>query len=160
MRAMDLISAIGVVLTLIGLAFSIYEARRARIASIDAKEAAELAREASLRSAAVIDLSHLIKALSELKTLHRACALEVLPGRYEALRLSVISLRQVSFFSNNDAQKALQSLISRLTGVERLIDQGISVEKFMDGVPRLNSQITKSIEQLQVYLVDSVRTEK
>src|SRR5690606_34036756 len=115
------ISIISALLTLVGLAIAIAEARRARIASVSAKQAAEAAREACVRSTVVLDLGSAIKALSELKSLHRSAVLDVLPARYEALRHSVTTLRQMTLLADPSIQKTMQSLIPRLSGVERLI---------------------------------------
>lgn len=153
MKTMDIVSLVSGALTLIGVLLALVEARRARVASVSAEAAAKAARDASLRSAAVIDLSATIKALSEIKSLHRAAALEVLPARYEALRNSLTSMRQLSIFSEEDTQRSVQGLITRLAGVERILDQGISVEEFRLQVPRINSQITKAMDEMQAVMV-------
>ncbi|WP_202843110.1 hypothetical protein [Luteimonas saliphila] len=159
MSLMDAISIASAVLTLIGVVIAIVEARRARIASVGAKQAAEAAREASLRSAAVLDLNSTIKALSEIKSLHRAGVLDVLPARYEALRHSVTSLRQMKLLAEPHIQKSMQSLVSRLAGIERLIDQGVSVDIFLAQVPKLNSQITRSMDDMHAVLVNIAHSE-
>ncbi|NYZ61801.1 hypothetical protein [Luteimonas deserti] len=150
---MEIVSLVSATLTLAGLVLAIVEARRARVASISAENAAKAARDASLRSAAVLDLSATIKALSEIKSLHRAAALEVLPARYEALRHSLTAMRQVRLFSETDVQKSMQSLITRLAGIERIIDQGVTVEDFKSQVPRINAQITRAMDDMQAVMV-------
>lgn len=153
MTKMDVISVVSAILTLFGVLLAILEARRARKASVSAEAAARAARDASLRSAAVIDLSSTIKALGEIKSLHRAAALEVLPARYEALRHAIAALRQSRAFESPKIQKSMQSLVSKLAGVEKILDQGITLEDFKSQVPRLNAQITKSMDEMQALMV-------
>lgn len=159
MKWMDVISVVSALLTLVGLLVAIWEARRARVASISAKQAAEAARDASIRSAVVLDLGSAIKALSEIKSLHRSAVLDVLPARYEALRHSVTALRQMKVLSEPRIQKSMQSLVTRLSGVERLIDQGVTVEEFLRQVPKLNSQITRSMDEMQALMVSIAHEE-
>lgn len=153
LTTMDVISLVSAVLTLAGLLLAIYEARRARKASLNAQEAAQAARDASLRSAAVIDLSSTIKALGEIKSLHRAAAIDVLPPRYEALRHSIAALRQRKAFDDPKIQKTMQSLVSKLAGVEKILDQGVTLDEFKIQVPRLNALITKSMDEMQALMV-------
>lgn len=149
MNFSDILSLVSLCITVVGLAITIRESVRARRASVSAMEAAQQARQACLRGSAINELTSVIGELSELKVLHRSAIIEILPGRYDSLRQQIAVLRKVEFLREAHHQKSLQGLATKMAGIERLLDAGMTNHEFLTHVPRFNALITRSVEVLQ-----------
>jgi hypothetical protein len=154
MNFSDGLSSVGLLLTVVGMAITIREAVRARRAAVSARDAAEQARQACLRASAITDLAGVIGELGELKVLHRSAPIEILPRRYDSLRQQIVILRKAEFLKQDRYQNSLQSLATKMAGIEKLLDAGMTGQDFLGHMPRFNALITRSVDILQEVMAE------
>lgn len=147
-------SVIGLVVTMIGFAVTIYNVIRSkRAAEQTKKEVGRVRRELSRRDA-IADIATVIITMEEVKRLHRQQAWAILPDRYSSLRRQLISIK-ASLASLTDPQKAaLQGAIQQLASHEALLDRTPLVELNERSVARLNRSISVQIDGLEEVLAE------
>lgn len=141
-----LISIIGFVATLINVWWSRSAAERAEIA---ANEARRMIRTFET----IADFSATITLMEEIKRLHRANQLEMLPDRYAALRKALIGIRRLSPDLDDRQDRILQSAITTLSTTEDTIEKSIADGSAPNFV-RLNRILSRDIDDLHAVLIE------
>lgn len=101
----------------------------------------------------VADFSATIALMDEIKRLHRAGQLDMLPDRYAALRKALIGIRKLSPSLDDEQDKVLQGAITTLSTTENAIEKAIASRSSPDFV-RLNRLFSREIDDLHAVLVD------
>ncbi len=145
-RAGDIASVLGLMITMVGFAATLYQVTRSR-------QAAEEARDHVLELNAVHGLSAAIRAFEDIRRLHRSEAWGALPDRYTSLRLELVAIRQRTPGLSAEHQKSIQGVVQQLSTMER------QVERILEGtsepeIARLNSVVTRQIDRLGNLLVE------
>lgn len=145
----DLASVLALVITIVGFSITIVQVRRSLRAS-------EEARDHVLQMNAIHELDATIKALEDIRRLHRMNAWEAMPDRYTSVRRDLIAIRIRTPTLSHEHQADLQSALQQLSTTER------QVERLMAGagvisVDRLNDIISKQIDRLTRLLVELQR---
>jgi hypothetical protein len=91
--------------------------------------------------------------MEEIKRLHRAGQLEMLPDRYAALRKALIGIRRLSPSLDDDQDKVLQGAITTLSTTEHVIERAIATGPAPDFV-KLNRLFSREIDGLHAVLID------
>ena len=128
----DLVSVLGVLVSLGGLAWAILEARKAKFAAVDAAEAADRGaaetRERIARSFGVADLASAIALIQRLKLLHREERWEAALEQYQTLRAMISDI--LSRYPEWDGRTRTELAESRdqLTIMERHVEGALRKE--------------------------------
>jgi hypothetical protein len=145
----DYATLVGLAVTFIGWAWSIFAATGARTA---AREAAGAIR----KNQKLVDLSSAIGIGEEIKRLHRTLQWAVLPDRYSTCRTLLIQLKRSSAATLTETQQTrLQSAIGFLSETESYVEKQL----LQGGVPnnqvaKLNFRISRHIDELNEFLVE------
>src|SRR3954465_4550308 len=91
----DLASIAGVVISVIGFVATLVNVARSRSAAVRAEQAANAARRMIRSYEGVAELSATVTLMDEIKRLHRAQQLGMLPDRYATLRKALIGIRRL-----------------------------------------------------------------
>jgi hypothetical protein len=107
----------------------------------------------------IVDLSSILAALHDLKTLHRVSAWSVLPERYGRLRSSLVALRASRPQLDENQKTVLQSAIQHLADLEVNVDRLLLTSKTPTNVHRINAVISGEIDALTELLTKLQREE-
>jgi hypothetical protein len=147
-------SVIGLVVTMIGFAITIYNVLRSKRAAEQTKKEVDRVRHELSRRDAIADMTTVIITMEEVKRLHRQQAWAILPERYSSLRRQLISIK-ASLVNLTDPQKAaLQGAIQQLASHEALLDRTPQAELNERNVAKLNRSISVQIDGLEEVLAE------
>lgn len=149
----DFASIVGLIVALIGFAITIINVIKSRQASDAASESVARVREDLKRMETVSDFSAALASMEDIKRLHRDNAWQLLPERYSNLRKLLISIRQDRHNLSDDDKAKIQSAITKLSTMENNVDKHLHVDEYKIDIPKINSIITRQIDQLNVVLV-------
>ena len=141
-------SVVGLGLTTVGFAFTIWKVLAAKSAAVLAHQAATDAQEAISKYDTVAACSSALAMLDEIKRHHRNAAWAVLPDRYSALRRILIEIRNVFPNLDADRQKSLQGVISHLSGMETEVEKHLTRGAEAPDAAKFNRIISKDADEL------------
>lgn len=150
----DLLSAVALLLTIVGFIITIYNVVRAKNAATKAQEAVSEVRDDILRIDMVSEFSAALAAMEEIKRLQRQKAWTILPDRYAALRRSLVEIKSANPDLPEHHKTDLQSSIVNLRGIERQIEDTLDSGKDPSNVTKLNDTISEQIDDLQTILTE------
>lgn len=143
----DYFGILGLPVSLFGLTWTIWEARKAKSAATLAKEAADDTKAELVKVGTVIDLASLISSLEDLKVLHRAMRWPEALDRYSRIRGQLVRIGALELGLSKQALSLLQNAIVELSLFEarveaaRIADENIAYEdlnfalgKILDGL--------------------------
>jgi len=148
----DYASIIGLIITLVGFAVTIYNVKKSRSSSEQAKESVNKMQSDLRRIDTVTDLTSAINLADEIKTLQRTNAWELVPEKYSELRKKLISVRESEKALNEDHQKFIQGSITQFSSSEKDIDVHLKNKTSPDS-SKLNFLVSKHADNLQSVLV-------
>ena len=148
----DIASVVGVVVSLVGFAVTIWGVLTSKSAAQRAESAANAARRSILRSDSLMELSASVTMMEEIKRLHRASAWSVLPDRYSLLKSHLVSIRTSNTTFAADHQASLQSAIQHFGDMEKRIEKTISGKSGAPNVATLNEIVSAQINKVNEIL--------
>jgi hypothetical protein len=141
--AADVASLVGVVITIIGFAVTIWTVLKSKSAAERAEQAARTARSNLLRVDSIAGISAAITGFEDLKRLHRTGSWDGMPERYAVQRRSLIAVRSGSM-TLTDAQKAiLQSAVQQLSFMEKQIEAHLAHPEDVPDRAKFNGIVSK-----------------
>jgi ribosomal protein S13 len=146
-------SIIGLPLTIGGFALALWQIRKTRSASESAKKAADAVRQQLLQMNAIQEIGAAIRALEDIRRLHRHKAWEALGDRYTSLKLILISVKGRTPNLREDQKTKIQATIQQLTTIEGQVESAVAGADEPE-VDRINSVISKQIDRLGQVLVE------
>lgn len=149
----DWSSVVGLVVAVVGFAVTIVGVSKSKSAAQKAKEAALAVRDYMRRTDTVAEVAAAISALTEIKSLQRHCAWELLPDRYSSLRKALISVRTANPSLAENHLKVLQSAIQMSSSIEKMIEEALTTQTPEVNISRLNTIVSRQIDKLQELLV-------
>lgn len=149
----DLASIAGLVVSIVGFLVTIVGVWRSKSAAERAERAANEARRQIRAYETVADFSATIALMEEIKRLHRANQLDMLPDRYATLRKALIGVRRLSPSLQAQHDTILQAAVSTLSTMEDIIEKAISNQSAPDFV-KMNRAMSKNIDNLHAVLLD------
>jgi hypothetical protein len=158
-HAGELASVLGLFVSVVGFLVTIIGVWRSKKAAQRAEEAAKRTRETMTAMQSIVDLSSVLAALGEVKTLHRASAWNLLPDRYGSLRVKLIAVRTSRPRLTEKQRAILQGTIQHLADLEKEVDRALASSKLPSNIPRLTSIISDQIDKLTELLVQLHREE-
>jgi hypothetical protein len=158
-HAGEFASVLGLAVSIIGFLVTVIGVWRSKNAAQRAEEAAERTRETMTAMQSIVDLSSVLAALTELKSLHRASAWGLLLDRYGSLRVKLIAVRTSRPQLSEDQRAILQGTIQHLADLEKIVDRALASSKLPGNIPRLTSIISDQIDKLTELLVQVHREE-
>jgi hypothetical protein len=145
---------LALLITIVGFAFTLWRLRKSQTASEQARRAAESVREQILQMNAIQGLNDVMRALEDIRRLHRLQAWSALPDRYTSLRRDLIAIRGRTPNLTEDQRSNIQGAIQQLSNIERQVENAMAGATNVPSVNRINDIISKQIDRLAVLLVD------
>lgn len=142
----DIASILGVLLTIVGFTFTIYNVRRS-------KSAAEATRDSISAYDAIEDLSAATSIMDEIKRLQRLGAWAVVPDRYSELRRRLITIKESRSTLTSSQRESLMAAIERFAALERRVDRAISMIAPVPNPAKLNDIVSTQIDEVQIVLL-------
>ena len=134
-------SVIGVVVSVVGLAWAIREASRARSAAQSAEQAAIEARNSIGHRLAATDLQRAIGLIQRLKSLHREGYWEAALEQYQSLRAIISNITARRPDLNPEIHQLLASARENISEMEDHVETQVSRELEPDNLNVLNRQL-------------------
>jgi hypothetical protein len=153
-RLGDLASILGLLATLVGFAFTLWNVSRSKRAAEDAEKAVQRMREAITQTNTISEFSAAVVIMDEIKRLHRAAAWTVLPDRYSALKRSLITIRSANPSLSDNHKTVLQGAILHFTALEQKVEAVIASKSPPPNVAKLNKIVSSQIELLSEVLTE------
>lgn len=145
-------SVIGLIVSLVGFAVTLYNVARSKRAAEEARNAVLRVQREISRLDAVADIATVITTMEEIKRLQRQQAWAILPDKYSTLRRQLVSIK-VTFGGLNDAQRTLiQDAIQQLAGIEALLERTPIDAMNHKTAAKLNRNISLQIDGLEEVL--------
>ena len=155
----NLASIVGLGVSIVGFAFTLWSVSRSKKATQQAMEAVEKAREDIFRSNKMIDLASAMTIMEEIKRLHGVGAWHILPDRYASLRNALTCIRTSKPSLPDEHKAVIQGAIEQLRIVENKIERALASTQNPGNVPRLNEIVSLQIDKVAEVLV-IVRSER
>jgi hypothetical protein len=153
----DATSIVGFGVTIVGFLVTIWNVRRSRAASVEARLAVTRVQATLARVDAVADVAAAVSTMEEIKRLQRELAWQVLPDRYAALRKHLITIK-ASFKKLSDRQKTtIQNAIQHFASIEDMLERTASEDMARKDVAKLNKIVSSQIDTLHEVLTQ-IRT--
>lgn len=153
----DFASVLGLAVTLIGFAITIYGVWSSRSAAERASIAANEAKQAVMRTEVISNFSSAVTAMEEVKRLHRAGAWTVVPDRYSFLRRTLISIVANHRDLSQPHKILIQSAVSQFRELESSVDTFLFNGKNAPSSAKLNKIVTAQMDKLDEVL-NTVKT--
>ncbi len=122
----EMLSVADIVLTLIGFTITVLAAYKAKRAADLAFSAAQAAKQGVRQLDLISEISAVIHLLEELKSIQRTGGTDLLLGRYSAVRIKVVEIRESGLLSEEIDQVALQDVVTRLRSLEVTLDKNVN----------------------------------
>ena len=126
-RLGDFASIIGLLVTFIGFAITLWNVVRSKRAAEKAEEAVKRVRELLVQADTIRDFSAAVGIMDEIRRLHRAAAWPTLPDRYSALKRCLIAVRAQNPAMSERHKTATQAAITHFTAMERKIEEMLGI---------------------------------
>jgi len=133
---------LGLLITVVGFALTLWRVRKSEKASELARKAAEGVREQILQMNAVQSLNDAMAALQDIRRLHHLGAWPALPDRYTLLRRGLIVLKGRTPGLSEGQQASIQATIQQLSLLERRAEDAIA-RSDAPGIGRMNEIVSK-----------------
>lgn len=152
----DLASVYGLILTLIGLAWAIFNTMRSKAAAVRAEEAATKARDSIQYFETIAELSSVVQGLEEIRRLHREGAWTVLPDRYALVRKNLVAIRTIGPNLSEDKQVRIQDTVAHLSTMQSTVELALSNGEELESVSsaKWNEMLSQQIDDLFQMLVE------
>lgn len=148
----DIASVVGVFISLVGFAVTIWGVLRSKNAAQKAEEEVSKVRETILNLDTVMGFSEAITIMDEIKRLHRATAWAILLDRYSALKRILISIRSANAEMSDDHKTAIQSAIQNFTDIEKKVERVLALQSNPPNVAKLNEIVSIQLDKLSEVL--------
>jgi|SRR5208283_1042089 len=149
----DIASVVGLFLTIGGFIITFWQIRKSKSAAEQAREAAEGVREQLLKMNAFQGLTAAIRSFEDIRRLHRLKAWQVLPDRYTWLKQELILIKGRTPNLSETHKAQIQGAIQQVSIIEGKVEIALGGADEPE-VHRINSVISKQIDQLQQVVVD------
>ena len=103
---------------------------------------------------AIQGLNDVMRALEDIRRLHRLQAWSALPDRYTSLRRDLIAIRGRTPNLTEDQRSNIQGAIQQLSNIERQVENAMAGGADVPSVNRINDIVSRQIDRLAVLLVD------
>lgn len=153
----EIASILGLVVSILGFGFTIFNVRRSRTAAVNAETAADQARESIRSYQTVSELAEAVRAMEEIKRLQRARQWPLLPDRYEQLRKLLISIKSTNTKLSDRDLETIQGAITHAHSIERQIEKALETGDHKSDVSKLNSTLSRQSDKLFDLLVGMTR---
>ncbi|MCY4653063.1 MAG: hypothetical protein OXC95_07855 [Dehalococcoidia bacterium] len=147
-------SVIGVVVSVVGLAWAILEAHSAKSAAQAAEQATVETRDSIGRYLAATDLARAIGLIQRLKLLHRESRWEAALEQYQAVRAIISSIAARHPDLETETKRLLALAREQISVMEDYVETQVSRSLEPDDMGRLNRQLN----QIQSHLEDTSST--
>jgi hypothetical protein len=149
----NIASLLGLLVSVLGFGFTIWQVLKTKRVAEAAKEAAEEARLQILRSEGLVELASALKAMEEIKGLHRQGAWHLLPERYASLRQSLLKIKGTAAPAiSEEHQSVFQGAIQHLTDMESKVERALAAQQQPSNVLGMNKVMSLQIDKLVVVL--------
>jgi len=150
-----IVNGLGLVVSVIGFAVTIWNVVRTKRASERAEQAVTILRMALNRSDAIMEVSAAIAIMEEIKRLHRAGEWKVLLDRYTTLKRLLVSIRNPENHLSDEHVGSIQSAIQHFTDIEKKVERSLAAGTTdQKKVPKLNEIVSMQIDALAAVLTE------
>lgn len=153
----DVASVIGVLVSLVGFAITIYALLRSKSAAEQAALAVDEVREKIGLREAIADLSSVVNEVDEIKQIHRAEVWSILPPRYTAVKRHLAAIQIANSNLSRREKGAIQGVIQQFTELEHIIEAALAAKRPPEDTPSLNAVVSQQADKLHTILVCAQR---
>lgn len=147
-KVTGVVSALGLVLTVGGFGFTLYQVRKSRTAAEAAERSANQVRQTIEHFDAISECATAIQALEEIERMHRAGPLGGLPDRYTAVKKGLIGISRVKPGPSEAHRTELQDAIAQITTLKNTVEKHIAQSEAQVNSQKLNGITSKIIATL------------
>ena len=119
-------SLVGLGVSILGFALTLWQLKRTRGAAAAAKTAAEDARKTIEQYDAAVDLAAAVTSLDDVKRLYRFDAIEVLPDRYSIVRQRIVTVRERAQNLTLEHRNSLQTVVQQIAQLGREVEVALA----------------------------------
>lgn len=141
-------SVLGLVVSLFVFAWTLKAVAKAERVAEGAKQAAEKARAAILKSNSMVELATAIREMDEIKKFHRDAIWVLLPDRYARLRASLLTIRTMMPTMSDEHKGVFQSAIQQFREMENIVERALVKQGQPPDVARLNKLVSLQVDKL------------
>ena len=142
------------ILTLLGFGWTIWTAQKSRQAAEQAAQAARDALESIRKLDTIQGLAKAISIMEEIKRLHRHEAWNVLPDRYNTVRILLVELRSTNPKFTDEQNEKIQKAVTQFAAMEATVEKMRLPDNKPPDVGRMNRFITQQMDSLVELLVE------
>ena len=146
-------SVIGLLITVVGFALTLFNVARSRTAAERAETAANDAKQQILSHYAAIDLTRVLAELDEIRMLHRAGVWSALPMRYTAMRRQLQAIRENAPTLTKRQRTEIQGVITQFASIEGVVEEALAKNQSPIESTDLNRVAMEQGERLSRVLV-------
>lgn len=148
----DFASVAGLIVSVIGFAFTIWGILRAKNAAQRAKEEARKVGETISKFDTMMELSEVITIMEEVKRLHRINAWVILPDRYSVLKRKLITIRSASSDISDEHRASLQGVIQNINEIEKKVERVLFTPDSSPNVVQMNEIVSEQLDTVNETL--------
>jgi hypothetical protein len=142
------VGALGLVVTVVGFGFTLYQVRKSRTAAEAAEKSANQVRQTIEHFDAISECATAIQALEEIERMHRAGPIAGLPDRYTAVKKGLIGISRVMPGPLQTHRTELQAAIGQITTLKNTVEKQIAQNESRVNSSKLNDITSKIIATL------------
>ena len=147
----ELISLLGLLISVFGFSFTIWQVMRSKSAADAAKRATVETQKSIKELDIVIEFSSALTMMEEIKDRHRKFQWESLPTKYSLLRQKLISIKSNTPNLKAEESARLQESIQQFSSLERKIDDSL-VKQSSPNLGKFNNVVNDQIDALTEML--------
>lgn len=147
----DLTGVAGIIISVVGFIATLIGVAKSKNAATRAAEAAKSTRDSIRMIDAIVDFSATIASLEEIRRLQRQSAWSVLPERYSAIRKLLIAHRHAIGNLSDHQKERIQDAIANFRSIELRLDRAPSGPSQSVAV-RINKIVSEQIDELLLIL--------
>lgn len=151
-------SILGLLVTLIGFAITLYNVNKSKKASELSQTAVSNMRKDLARSETVIEVSSVINSLDEIRRIHRLKNWSLLFERYTTLRRSLVSIKTNYKALTKEQKSIIQSTIQNIKSIEDDVELALLNNTEPKGIDRINKIVADHTDRLYELLIEIKNT--
>ena len=150
----DFASLFGLLVSVIGFGFTLFQLHRTKAVAEAAKNAADQMQEKLRNLDTVMDFSSVITMMEDIKRHHRGDNWFILPDRYSALRIKLAAIKATHTNLTDNQQTVLQSAIQQFKDMEGTVERALAKKSTPNNFPKLNEIVSTEIDKLSEVLTE------
>lgn len=153
-RIGDISSIVGLFISVIGFAVTIWGVIKSKNAAESTKETAEKMQKDLRRLDTIVDISSVVGIMEEIKRHHRNNNWIILPDRYSSLRGKLVLIKSTHNDLTDKQKTFLQSAIQQSKLIEENVEKALSKNLEPQNFAKLNKLLSDEIDKLNEVMAE------